>query len=218
MKSKRPHILVVDDEEDNRNIITEYLQDDEFRFSMAEDGAIAWEILQQNPGEYDLILLDIMMPKLDGLELLARLKAHQALEQIPVILQTTRGEKYDIANGIEAGAFYYLTKPFHEEVLRSIVQTAISDHRKYLELKAEVDLGGGFSDMMRSGHFVFKTLESSRAIIHFLARACPQPSRVVNGLSELITNAIEHGNLQITYQQKTALIEHETWLQEIESR
>lgn len=218
MNNHHTNILIVDDEPDNRNIIAEYLDDKDYKFTMAEDGAIAWEILQENSEEFKAILLDIMMPDMDGLELLALIKNHAVLHSIPVILQTAKGSSEDIAKGIQAGAFYYLTKPFNEEVLVSIIETAISDQQRFQALQDKIDKGVEMFGMMKSAKFEFKSLSEGNTLLEFITKACPDPGKVVLGLSELLINAVEHGSLGISYKLKSQLLESGTWQQEIEKR
>ena len=81
-------ILVVDDEAVNLLIIAEYLEDTGYQLINAEDGTQAWNILENSPESIDLVLLDRMMPGLNGLQVLTKMKEHPVLKHIPVILQT----------------------------------------------------------------------------------------------------------------------------------
>lgn len=218
MNTGTPKILVVDDEPDNRFIIEEYLEDEGYELQMAEDGAIAWKILQDESTQFDTILLDIMMPNMNGLEVLELIKAHDRLRDIPVILQTAKGSTDDIARGIQAGAFYYLTKPFSEDVLISIVRTAIRDRQRYKELQVELGKGHQTFGMMKSGTFQFRSLDEGKVVIHLLAQACPEPKMAILGLSELLINAVEHGNLGIDYNLKSQLLSNKTWEEEVGKR
>jgi CheY-like chemotaxis protein len=220
MQYSNPTILVVDDEVFNLDIIEEYLEDEaqEFKIVRAEDGEMAWSLLENDPENFDVVLLDRMMPKLDGMEVLARIKAHPILSIIPVILQTARAGKQDIVDGLKAGAYYYLTKPFEGEMLKSVVQTALQDRMRYKEAQEEVYKHVRIMGMMQSGQFNFRTLEQGRTLASVLANACPDPSRVVNGLSELMINAVEHGNLAITYKQKSELNKNGAWEAEVNRR
>lgn len=211
-------ILVVDDEPDNRNIIAEYLEDEGYDIHFAEDGVIAWDLLQNSSTCFNIILLDIMMPNMNGLELMELIKGNQTLSNIPVILQTAKGGTIDVATGIKAGAFYYLTKPFNDDVLLSIVKTAIRDRQRFDSLQTELDNGTRTFGMMKSGAFEFKSLEDGKIVVSILAQSCPDPGKVMPGLSELLINAVEHGNLGITYKHKSELLESDSWEQEIKKR
>ena len=97
------HILVVDDEPFNREIILEILDDPGYRLSVAEDGDEAWTRLSQAGETFDLVLLDRMMPGIDGLEILRRMKAAPALRDLPVIMQTAAASPEQVREGIAAG-------------------------------------------------------------------------------------------------------------------
>jgi len=218
MDSQTPSILAIDDELDNRYIIAEYLEDEDYDIHFAEDGAIAWDLLQNSSTQFNVILLDIMMPNMNGLELLQLIKGDQTLSNIPVILQTAKGSNEDIVAGIKAGAFYYLTKPYDDDVLISIVETAIRDQQRLNYLHTEIDKGARTFGMMKSGVYEFRNLEDGMVVVGALAQACPDPGKTILGLSELVINAVEHGNLGITYSLKSELLENNTWEKEIERR
>jgi CheY-like chemotaxis protein len=130
MNPVRPALLLVDDEPLNLDIMCEYLGDAEYELVCAENGLIAWNILESDPCFFSAILLDRMMPVMDGMQLLARLREHPLLKNVPVIMQSARAEKEDIREGLEAGARYYLTKPYSEELLISVVRSAVNDYIK----------------------------------------------------------------------------------------
>ena len=83
-KGSNATVLVVDDEPFNLEIIQEYLDDEGYMLFTAEDGDDAWQKLEAEPDKFDVILLDRMMPRLDGMEVLAKMKAHRKLKSIPV--------------------------------------------------------------------------------------------------------------------------------------
>ncbi|MCP4993380.1 MAG: response regulator [Gammaproteobacteria bacterium] len=211
-------ILIVDDEPHNLFIISEYLEDTHHEYDTAGDGMEAWDLLQANPELYSCVLLDWMMPRMDGLEVLRLIKGHDVLKYCPVVIQTARNSHQDHIQGMNAGAYYYLTKPFEEEMLLSIINTATEAHEKYQRLRADLQQNVSTLRHMQSGRFIIKTLDEGRSVAALLANACPDSGRVVLGLSELIINAVEHGNLGIEYAEKTALNERNAWLTEVENR
>jgi len=217
METHQAHILIVDDEDLNLEIISEYLSDD-YKISTAEDGIIAWKMLEKTPNAFDVILLDRMMPNMNGMEVLEKIKRHPILQYCPVIFQTAKASVADIAEGLDAGAFYYLTKPFEEDVLLSVIKTAVSDRFRYKEIQNNLEQTKLTMGMLNSAVFEFKNLDDARSIASLISNACPEPEKIVMGLSELMINAIEHGNLGITYDEKSMLNENGTWLKEVESR
>lgn len=218
MAIKRPHILIVDDEVHNLEIISEVLQDEDFTLTEANNGATAWKILEQAPELYDVILLDRMMPGIDGLEVLEKIKRHEILKYCPVILQTAKSDKTDIIEGIKAGAYYYLTKPFDDQMLLSIVRSAVEERSHYLSMMIMLDENNKSLGLMNVAQFRFRDIDEAQRLSSLLAKACPQPEQIINGLSELMINAIEHGNLGITYDEKSTLLEQDGLQTEIRQR
>ena len=111
-------ILIVDDEAHIRMLIEqtlEDLEDDGVEFFTAENGEIALEIIQkENP---QLVFLDVMMPKMNGMEVCRRVKKELALPDIYIILLTAKGQEVDRLKGQEVGADVYMTKPFDPEAI-----------------------------------------------------------------------------------------------------
>ena len=218
MSSSTPHLLVVDDEEFNREIIADYLEDSGYSLEMAENGQEAWSKLEADPARFSAVLLDRMMPEMDGLEVLAKIKSHDQLESIPVVIQSAAASRQDVSEGLRCGAYYYLTKPFDEDLLKSIVSAAIDDFQRLETLKKEIKTGAEMPSLLRSAQFRFQSVYEAKSLAAFLANAFPQPERIVSGLSELLINAVEHGNLGITYDEKSELNKNGSWLKEVERR
>ncbi|MFH0880880.1 MAG: response regulator [Lentisphaerota bacterium] len=130
-----PCILAVDDNPANLALISEYLKDSGFRMLVARDGESALEKAQH--GQPDLILLDLLMPKIDGFEACRRLKADGNLKDIPIIFMTALTETADKMKGFQAGCVDYVTKPLqYEEVLARVkMHLALSLARKRLEIQ-----------------------------------------------------------------------------------
>ena len=113
-------ILIVDDEPHIRMLIgqtLEELEDEGVDFFTAENGEQALEIInEENP---QLVFLDVMMPKLNGMEVCRRVKKELALDQVYIILLTAKGQELDRQKGGEVGADLYMTKPFDPEIILS---------------------------------------------------------------------------------------------------
>jgi DNA-binding response OmpR family regulator len=119
----RPLVLVADDDPDILSLVTLRLERSGYEVVGARDGEQALGTALERPP--DLALLDVMMPKLDGYEVTARLREHEATRHMPVILLTARVQETDIARGVEAGADDYIKKPFSTQELRDRVQAAL---------------------------------------------------------------------------------------------
>ncbi|MBS4095219.1 MAG: response regulator [Sulfuricella sp.] len=216
MESKR--ILIVEDEPVNRELLVENLSLAGYETEIAATGEEAWRMLSENPGTYDMILLDRLMPDMDGIEILRRSKENPTLIHTPLIMHTAMSSDADIAEGLRAGAYYYLTKPYATETLLAIVATAAEDHRQQLELQSKVHQAARTLTCLKNAQFQFSTPDQARDIATLVATATPNPERVVLGLTELMLNAVEHGNLGIGYAEKSRLIEEGRLFEEIAKR
>jgi adenylate cyclase len=132
-------ILVVDDDPVNRSLLTRLLEQDGHRVDTAADGRQALERLNGDP--FDLVLLDILMPKMDGYEVLARMKGDDVLRRIPVVMITSIEDVQSAVKCIESGADDYLPKPFDPVVLRARLRASLAKKRMHdLELEHLVEL------------------------------------------------------------------------------
>jgi len=223
MSNQTVELLVVDDEEFNRDVLQEMLSSAGYAVTLAADGEEAWEILDSNKHNFSTILLDRMMPRLDGMGLLARIKADKRFAEIPVIFQTAVDHPLDVVDGIKAGAFYYLIKPIDKNVLFAIVQSAVNSFRLSedfsgnLLIKASPEQSHLYKLLSRSEFWVCTLLEA-RNVATALSGFYPYPQHAFIGISELLINAVEHGNLGISYQEKSRLLLEGRWEDEIERR
>ncbi|MBD2520331.1 hybrid sensor histidine kinase/response regulator [Nostoc sp. FACHB-973] len=126
---KKDKILVVDDIFDNLLILEAVLQDNDYEISLVEDSKIALNMVEQSPP--DLILLDVMMPEIDGYEFTRRIRQNQALPFIPILLITAHYES-SVVQGLDAGADDFIRKPFDPDELHARV-------RSLLRLKHSID-------------------------------------------------------------------------------
>lgn len=211
----KPHVLLAEDEEVIADIIRDQLEGDGFRVTVSRDGLEAWQRLHEDCPGYDVVLLDRGLPGMDGLELLRRLKGDPALARVPVIMETAQSDEHSIREGLGAGAYYYLTKPIQPDVLLAVVRAALEQARELNSLQESVRQAERPLVLLRHGTFRFRDLEEGRLLADYLARACPQPERVVQGLQELLVNAVEHGNLGIRYEEKSRLILEGAWHEEV---
>ena len=136
----RPTILVVDDAPENLALMSSLLKE-RYRVKLARNGETALQLASTEPGP-DLILLDVMMPGIDGYEVLARLRATVATRDIPVIFLTARAREEDEQRGLDLGAEDYITKPIRPSILLSRVHNHLllksakdflRNHNAYLE-------------------------------------------------------------------------------------
>lgn len=211
-------LLLVDDEPFNLELLSELLQDAGYDTVQAEDGETAWQILQQEGDTFSAVLLDKMMPGISGFELLRRMKSSGKLAFVPAIMQTAVGAAASVQEGLSSGAFYYLTKPFSRDMLLAVVAAAAMHWDRHQHFKALANQQAGALRHLDHASFSFHNLQEAQHVTSLLAKASPAPEKVATGLFELIVNAIEHGNLEVSYEEKTQLQSQDRWEYELERR
>lgn len=122
-EDRTPVVLVVDDNQQNLELLQAYLEDLDCRTVPAKDGPEALKILAKNPP--DLILLDVMMPRMSGFEVCRRVKNDPKTSDIPVIMVTALNEFGDIERGIDSGTDDFLSKPVNKLELLTRVKTML---------------------------------------------------------------------------------------------
>ena len=211
-------ILLVDDASSQLRTLAMVLARDGYDVSTAPDGEAAWQLLTGEGRRFDVVITDRVMPGLDGLSLLKRIKLDPALKHLPVIFQTAMDGLADIIEGISAGVYYYLTKPVNSRLMLAVVQASMEEVRRYDALREESARYSRGMNLIRHGAFRVRTLKQALDLAPLLASACAEPEIAVIGLAELLLNAVEHGNLGITYEEKGALVSAGRWQDEVELR
>jgi CheY-like chemotaxis protein len=215
--SSKPKVLAIDDEAFNLDIIKFALSRAGFDVVCAVDGLEGLQKLEENP-EAEIIVLDRMMPNMDGMQFLAAIRKDPRFRDIPVVMQTAAARSEQVLEGIAAGAFHYLTKPYERAMLLGIVNSALSDAQRKKQLKEEVKKYRSVIGLLDESRFRFRTLEDARNLANYVAACFPEPGKAVFGLHELLMNAVEHGNLGISYNEKSQFISKGALQAEIERR
>ncbi len=148
LNSRNAEILVVDDTNQVLQVLASTLLGEGYRVSLAKDGAMALEVLRKK--HFDLVLLDVMMPQINGFEVCRQIQADESLREIPVIFMTAKSGTSDRVEGFNAGAVDYITKPFQLEELLARVRIHLelkwsrdrisSQNRELRELNQQKDL------------------------------------------------------------------------------
>ncbi|WP_338759096.1 response regulator [Massilia sp. METH4] len=123
MNPARPTVLIVDDTPDNIMLLATLLKE-KYRTKVATNGATALQILAG--GDVDLVLLDVMMPDMDGLEVCRRIVREPRTADVPVIFTTAKNQPEDEARGLEAGAVDYITRPVSPPILFARIATHLA--------------------------------------------------------------------------------------------
>lgn len=209
-------VLIIDDDLTLVGMLKATLTRDRYDVLSARDGVEAQETLKQGVA-VSAIILDWAMPRMSGIEFLNWIKGETKFQQIPVVMHTGLAEPEHVKEAIDAGAYYYLPKPSTAQVIHSIVAAAVNDYEGRVELLKKLSESENPFRLLREGTFLFRTIKEGEYLAVRIANACPEPEKA-SLVVEVITNAIEHGNLGITYQEKGKFMEEGMWYQEIERR
>jgi DNA-binding response OmpR family regulator len=216
MKAHR--VLLVDDDPISLQLMQSYLKPKGYAISTATNGEQAEQLIGAHPAQYfSAIVLNFRMPGKDGVTLLTELKQGERC-LVPIILQTSANDPKQIKAGIDAGAFYYLIKPYTPKVFLSIVDSAIKDFSNHQLVTQKLAKLTNSMRLLKDAHFEFRTLEEATNLSSFIAHLTQDPKKVGLGLFELLVNAVEHGNLEISYDEKTELLNQARLKQEIDQR
>jgi DNA-binding response OmpR family regulator len=218
VSTRVPLIVCIDDEETNLEILEIHLKKAGFDCKAIAYSEIGLDFIKSNADKIDVIILDIMMPGMDGITLLKELKADPKTAKIPVIMQTAMTGEQKTIEGIEAGAYYYITKPYSHAVLISVVKSALREKRDSDGLKTEVSSLQNVMDNFRSCTFELKTFSEARRVANYISRFSADQNKYIVGLTALLTNAIEHGNLELGFEAKQRLLLENKYDDEINKR
>jgi len=211
-------VLIVDDDFKNLTLLTRLLDQPSIDLSLACSIGPAQTLLESRTPGFDLILLERSLPGGDGLKFLRTLKQDSRFAHIPVIMQTAFASPEQIAEGLEAGAAYYVAKPIQPDLLMALVRSALSESTGRRSIELREHQSSCLLQNLQEAEFNFRTLPEARALAEELSALCPEPERVALGLMELMVNAIEHGNLEISYLEKSELCRANAWQSEVERR
>ncbi|AGH97990.1 response regulator [Micavibrio aeruginosavorus] len=211
-------VLIVDDDRISLKFLDHQVQAMGYRTVLASDGHEALTILQHSPDAFGAILLDRIMPHIDGMTVMQKIKDNPRLRDIPVVMQTSAKSPEEIEEGIGSGVFHYLTKPINIDMLRVTLRSAMRTFETHSTNKqARTNSTAGFG-MLQSAQFNVRTPEEAKVLAAFLSECFPEPERVLQGIEALLFNAIEHGNLEIGGPAKAELSQSGALRREIEQR
>lgn len=210
-------VLVVDDDDVILALLNCILVEDGYAVTCVSTGSQAKALLDRDQA-FDAVLLDRMLPDMDGMDILHEMKSRTGLRDIPVVFQTVMAQESDIQDGLRSGAYYYLLKPLDPRLVLQIVSAVTNEYRERRKAWADMEGLKSALGLMRRGLFCYQTLSQCHDLAAMLARVCPDPRSALVGLSELMINALEHGNLGIGYAEKSELIAKRKWAAEVHRR
>lgn len=151
-----------------------------------------------------------------SINILKKLKNHKSWSHIPAILLTSQREDQEIVHCVDAGVYYCLHKPYSPDLFRSVMNKAIKDYTNYMVYIQKVK-SFEITHLIKEGFMEYKSLKEGYAIADWLASMCANQARedIVVGFIELLTNAVEHGNLGIGYDEKSDLMKKGNYINHI---
>ncbi len=183
---KQSNILIVDDTAQNIQIVANMLKAEGYQMAFARNGKAALEHTESQA--FDLILLDIMMPEMDGYEVCKHLKAKPATQDIPVIFLTAKIETDDIVKGFKMGAVDYVTKPFQQEELLARVTTHLTMQRLQNKLQSKND-----ELQLKNSEIQAKNTMLADREVH-LTHLVEEKTRKIEDTTIALVNALENAN------------------------
>lgn len=214
------HLLLVDSDSHSRDTLVGYFQSETgITFHTVCKPQEAWVVLQDRAERFDLMILDCLMPERGGLDLLYRIRGDQRLAEIPIVLQTPTPPTADqMHDGAAAGAYHYLTVPAQHDAVLSIVHAALTKSSFRNALRRQLRNQPGNPRQLDTCEFSIRTLEEAGELATLIAQACPNADAALFGISELLVNGVEHGNLGLSYEEKSQLALDNCWKSEVDRR
>ncbi len=211
-------VLAVEDDQTTLIILVALLEELNYEVIEATNGVEALGIIEREAEKLDVIVLDKHMPEMDGLGVVKHIKNDPRASRIPVIMVTGSDSPDEFKEGIDAGVFYYLTKPYEDDVFESVLTSAVRESERRSILKNELKKHQSSFSFINQAQFTIKTIEDAEDLAHFIAFCFPNPEIALPGLADLLINAVEHGNLEIGYEEKTNLLKTGKWREEVRRR
>lgn len=213
----RRTLLVIDNNQDNIHFLRDILANKPYDLEITANGENGFKCLLENPERYSAVILGQDIEHINGIKLLHRINSSSAIKTIPVIVEASTGTLEEMETCIRAGARYYIPQPIDEIIMPEIIATAIRDQARYSAAEQAV-LGAKPINTLIRAEFKLQNLTEAQSVANLIAGECPNPRLAAVGITEMLINAIEHGNLGISYAEKTKLHEKEEWLLEINRR
>lgn len=187
-------------------------------YAICHDATEAYMELSESPNEYCTIVLGQHFAQQAGEPLLTKIQHLNQLKIVPIVVVADNASYAWVEALIHEGARYFIPTQMNPETAQKMILTAIEDFQRYHQATTSVEHGIHAATSLVNAEFCIRTLDEAQALANFLAEATPNPRMSVVGLSEIFINAIEHGNLGISYEEKTDLHGQDGWLEEVNRR
>lgn len=213
---KRLHIIAADDDEANLEIMVTHLTRAGYTVEAFQRGDDTYDAICKAPDKVDIVLLDKMMPGMDGVEMLSKIKKNPALRHLPVILQTAAVGVNEAKEAFMLGAHYYLTKPYDMSMLVSLVDAVARDYVMRVQVWSVISQEKVLISTMEAARFQYRDLQEAQKLAAALASTAKEPEKAGLVLLELLVNAVEHGALGQGYDRKRQLLSESQWDKELD--
>jgi len=189
------------------------------RLHTANDADEAMLALQGSSDRFDLLILDSQMHEPASKGMLERIKGDRRLTTTPIVLLTpAQPTAEQLREGATTGAFHFLVMPANHDAILAVVHAALvkSSFRNFL--RQQMGAQAERPELLNNCEFSIRTLEEAGELAALIAQACPNADAALFGISELLVNGVEHGNLGLTYEEKSQLALNDRWKSEIDRR
>lgn len=200
MKPDRGRVLVVDDNADNRDLLARRLERQGHIVSLAEDGCQALTMMRSATPQFDLVLLDIMMPNMNGYEVLEHLKADLKLRHIPVIVISALDDIQSVIKCIELGAEDYLSKPFNKILLQARIRNCLEKkwlHDQELEYLKQLQIEQEKSERLLLSILPYPVAEQLKQGQNTIADSFPDATVLFADIVEFTKFAADRSPLEV---------------------
>lgn len=214
---KATEILIVDDDRMSLVLLQRQLMELGYETEGMTSGPEALKLLDAAPDRFDLIVLDRLIPDLDGIEMTREIKRRPTVAHLPIVMVTGAGSSAEMQEGLDAGVFYYLAKPVSKGLVQSVIGSAVRQQNLSATLTNRADGTEAFT-LVEGAKFGFRTPAEAEILAGFVANIFPDPQRTVMGAAALMLNAVEHGICGIGYDAKGQLLHDGDLDDEIENR
>ncbi len=215
-------LLLIGSDKNSEDFLRTILEEEGFQLTFVKNSAAAQQLIfEKRASFYDAYLFDEShdhQQTLQNLELLQALKNDSRHAIVPAIFQTNSHDTREIQHCLENGAYFYLLKPFTKDLLLSVLNAALKGFTSHQELTQRITDIENMRPLVQQAHFHIKTIEDAKSLSSVLAYITPNPKETSVGLFELMLNGIEHGNLNISYLEKTEFIKTDSLQKEITRR
>lgn len=214
-EEEKLNILIIDDDDDIRAIIKLYLKGFSFNTHLFANGLDALSHVNSSEESFDMVLVDYMMPEMNGIEFTRALKNDPRYQSIPIVMLTAKSDADSITEGISAGVLHYISKPIDKKLLQSVISNVTDQIKQQKEIGQAMQIFDSGFETLDAADFEFKYFEETEGMGHFLSKFFPEPHRVLSGVQNLLINALEHGNLKVQHKKKSKDFNFQEWRKEI---